>query len=187
MGYSYLLSTIYLQRKLKYNINTYSSTVVDRSLNSRTLVKDSLFLSWNSRRLKCLNYYCIVVLAMASYLQTVLLQVVDARAGPGTKSMNKIKNKAKMEEKLLKKKHKHKHRKPKISSKPPASPGGLSDDVAGNWCCILMPKVLLAVFLYKANRCGQCTMCCHVGASEAHGDSVQGQRVHPMIRASSCG
>jgi len=62
--------------------------------------------------------------------------VVDARAGPGTKSMNKIKNKAKMEEKLLKKKHKHKHKKPK-NNKPGAnggvncrSSGGLSDDVA---------------------------------------------------------
>lgn len=54
--------------------------------------------------------------------------VVDARAGPGTKSMNKIKNKAKMEEKLLKKKHKHKHKKPKMLAKP-QSPGGLSDDI----------------------------------------------------------
>lgn len=55
--------------------------------------------------------------------------VVDARAGPGTKSMNKIKNKAKMEEKLLKKKHKHKHKKPKMIVKAPQSPGGLSDDI----------------------------------------------------------
>lgn len=53
--------------------------------------------------------------------------MVDARAGPGTKSIAKIKNKAK-EEKLLMKK-KHKHRKVLKQSKPPQSPGALSDDV----------------------------------------------------------
>ena len=64
----------------------------------------------------------------------LVLQVVDARAGPGTKSMNKIKNKAKLEEKLLKKKHKHRYRKPKnvkSSAARARSSGGLSDDVPG--------------------------------------------------------
>ena len=57
------------------------------------------------------------------------LQVVDARAGPGTKSIMKMKTKHK-EEMRLKKKHKHKsvHR-----HKPPQSPGGLSDDVISKY------------------------------------------------------
>lgn len=51
--------------------------------------------------------------------------VVDARAGPGTKSIMKIKSKSKEEK--MKKKHKHKKR--LRINKPPQSPGGLSDDV----------------------------------------------------------
>lgn len=53
--------------------------------------------------------------------------MVDARAGPGTKSIAEIKNKAK-EEKLLMKR-KHKHIKVSKQNKPPQSPGALSDDV----------------------------------------------------------
>jgi len=53
-------------------------------------------------------------------------QVVDARAGPGTKSITKMKMKQK-EEKKAKKKHKH-HR-AIHPSKPPQSPSGLSDDI----------------------------------------------------------
>lgn len=52
--------------------------------------------------------------------------VVDARAGPGTKSITKMKMKQK-EEKKTKKKHKH-HR-AIHPSKPPQSPSGLSDDI----------------------------------------------------------
>jgi len=50
--------------------------------------------------------------------------VVDARAGPGTKSIMKMKAGKNKEEK----KQKHKHKKVK-HNKPPHSPGGLSDDV----------------------------------------------------------
>ncbi len=53
-------------------------------------------------------------------------QVVDARAGPGTKSIMKMKSRNK-EERKFKKKHKHKKRIP--PPKPPCSPGGLSDDI----------------------------------------------------------
>ena len=56
-------------------------------------------------------------------------QVVDARAGPGTRSINKMKMKCK-EEKVLKK---HKHRRRALPEKPPQSPGGLSDDVVSEW------------------------------------------------------
>lgn len=65
--------------------------------------------------------------------------VVDARAGPGTKSMYKIKNRNNKElpddHSIMKKKHKHKHRKrPSASqvhnsSKVPLSPGGMLDDI----------------------------------------------------------
>lgn len=60
--------------------------------------------------------------------------VVDARAGPGTKSMHKIKHEAKMEEKLLKTKYKHKKSQVKKSSSAAAcTSGGLSDDVADHY------------------------------------------------------
>lgn len=65
--------------------------------------------------------------------------VVDARAGPGTKSMYKIKNRSKEDRQepatILKKKHKHKHKHKKGAksgqsvNKPPQSPSGFSDDV----------------------------------------------------------
>jgi len=71
----------------------------------------------------------------------VLRKVVDARAGPGTKSMYKIKNRNNKElpedHSIMKKKHKHKHRKrPSASqvhnsSKVPLSPGGMLDDITG--------------------------------------------------------
>jgi hypothetical protein len=53
--------------------------------------------------------------------------VVDARAGPGTKSIMKMKSKNREEKLRIKKKHKHK--KPVHKAKPPQSPGGLSDDI----------------------------------------------------------
>lgn len=62
--------------------------------------------------------------------------MVDARAGPGTKSIAKIKNKAK-EEKLLQKR-KHKHKKAVKHNKPPQSPGALSDDVLSKCDFILV-------------------------------------------------
>lgn len=68
--------------------------------------------------------------------------VVDARAGPGTKSMNKIKNKAAgilkqdpLKEERFKKKHKHNKKKvgrPSLNSsalEKPASPSTFSDDI----------------------------------------------------------
>ena len=56
------------------------------------------------------------------------LQVVDARAGPGTKSMMKMKSKNK-EENKFKKKHKHRSKHRLTPAKPPCSPAGLSDDI----------------------------------------------------------
>lgn len=61
--------------------------------------------------------------------------VVDARAGPGTKSILKIKsrsnqNKEQQAERPRPKK-KHKHKKIARPNKAPQSPGGLSDDVLG--------------------------------------------------------
>lgn len=53
--------------------------------------------------------------------------VVDARAGPGTKSIMKMKSRNK-EERKFKKKHKHKKLRPSVA-KVPFSPGGLSDDI----------------------------------------------------------
>jgi hypothetical protein len=83
-------------------------------------------------------------------------QVVDARAGPGTKSMYKIKNRNNKElpedHSIMKKKHKHKHRKrPSAaqihSNKAPASPGGCSDDFIGKYhacgiCYIMSCQIL---------------------------------------------
>ena len=66
----------------------------------------------------------------------IVFQVVDARAGPGTKSMNRIKNRLKEEKEKtggeMKKLGKHKHKKRPRPSNPnnaPGSPGGLSDDI----------------------------------------------------------
>ena len=61
-------------------------------------------------------------------------QVVDARAGPGTKSIMKIKSRNK-EERRIKKKHKHK--KARVI-RPPQSPGGLSDDVIGKYVSVFI-------------------------------------------------
>lgn len=65
--------------------------------------------------------------------------VVDARAGPGTKSMYKIKNRTKdmpEDHSIMKKKHKHKHKHRKTAHagpvgllRRPASPSGYSDDI----------------------------------------------------------
>ena len=62
---------------------------------------------------------------------------MDARAGPGTKSMYKIKNRSTGERQepttILRKKHKHKHKRVSrviaLGSRRPQSPGTLSDDV----------------------------------------------------------
>ena len=58
----------------------------------------------------------------------IIFQVVDARAGPGTKSMMKMKSRNK-EENKFKKKHKHRSKHRLAPAKPPCSPGGLSDDI----------------------------------------------------------
>lgn len=78
----------------------------------------------------------------------MMLQVVDARAGPGTKSIMKMKGKGKED----KQKKKHKHKKIK-HNKPPNSPGGLSDDVVGKLICLWPYVVLKVIFTrtkYKA-------------------------------------
>lgn len=78
------------------------------------------------------------------YLQMIyrhiILQVVDARAGPGTKSLTKFKSKNKKKlklkpdgiqkvEKLIKKKHIYMKNE---RSGREESPGALSDDITGN-------------------------------------------------------
>jgi hypothetical protein len=70
----------------------------------------------------------------------IILQVVDARAGPGTKSLTKFKSKNKKKlklkpdgiqkvEKLIKKKHIYMKN---DRSGREESPGALSDDITGN-------------------------------------------------------
>ena len=88
----------------------------------------------------------------------VNLQVVDARAGPGTKSMYKIKNRNKElpeDHSIMKKKHKHKHKHRKRptaaqihDSKAPGSPGGCSDDFIG--MSLLISQIhFLFVFFFQ--------------------------------------
>ena len=74
------------------------------------------------------------------YHHIIILQVVDARAGPGTKSLTKFKSKNKKKlklkpdgiqkvEKLIKKKHIYMKNE---RSGREESPGALSDDITGN-------------------------------------------------------
>lgn len=87
-----------------------------------------------------------------------LFQVVDARAGPGTKSILKIKsrsnqNKEQQAERPRPKK-KHKHKKIARPNKAPQSPGGLSDDVLGKIKLVMNDRLpfdlnLLSFAMYR--------------------------------------